>query len=117
MARTKSAAAMARLVEPPDRPALAVVHPLAELVPLGEAGVAVGRLLDRAGDHVADAVTSDQRLDRVRVGARVERLDVHAAAARTVLPLDLVAGPAHHRRAAGEGRDAAVAERAVVVAE
>ena len=48
------------LIEAPDRRPVPVEDLLAELVPLGQAGVAVGGPLDRAEDHIVDAITVDQ---------------------------------------------------------
>src|SRR5918997_286188 len=90
--------------QPPDRRALAFEDPLAELVPLEKPGVAVRRALDRAVDDMADAVAADQLARLGEVGGDVEGADVLAAAARVVVPLDLVTRPAEHGAAAGERR-------------
>ena len=90
----------AALAEVPDRGAVAIEHLAAEAVPLGDPAVAVVGALDRADDHVANAVPREPRPRRLGRRGRVHRAHVVGAAARVVLPLELVAGPADHGRAA-----------------
>src|SRR3954451_13466141 len=87
------------LSQSPDRRPLPLEDLLTELVPLRQPGVAVGRPLDRPEDDVLDAVTVDQLAGAGEVARPVQRADVRLAGAGLVVPLDLVAAPAEHRRA------------------
>src|SRR5215216_1452773 len=92
--------------EVPDRRAVTVEHPPPQPIPLGDPRVPVVRTLDRADDDVADAVAAQQRPRAARGRRDVHGPHVLGARARVVLPLELVAGPADHGRAPGEGRHA-----------